>query len=44
MRCNTTNIDKQIWTGRAIIEENKIIIRGKNLLGNIWMELRNYIK
>jgi hypothetical protein len=31
----------RIWEGRAKIIDNKIIIYGKNLLGNIWMEYRD---
>ena len=41
MRCSLEKIEGRIWEGRAKIIDNKIIIHGKNLLGNIWMEYRD---
>jgi predicted NAD-dependent protein-ADP-ribosyltransferase YbiA (DUF1768 family) len=41
MRCSLEKIENRIWEGRAKIIDNQIIIYGKNLLGNIWMEYRN---
>jgi predicted NAD-dependent protein-ADP-ribosyltransferase YbiA (DUF1768 family) len=41
MRCSLEKIENRIWEGRAKIIDNKIIIYGKNLLGNIWMEYRD---
>jgi hypothetical protein len=43
MRCSLDKIDNKIWEGRAKIIDNKIIIYGRNLLGNIWMEYRDLL-
>ena len=40
MRCSEEKIKKCIWEGRGVILDEKIVILGKNLLGNIWMEYR----
>lgn len=32
--------DEVIWEGRAVLQGDDVIILGKNLLGNIWMEYR----
>lgn len=42
LRCSLEKLEKSsFWNGRAIIEDGKVVILGKNTLGNIWMELRN---
>jgi predicted NAD-dependent protein-ADP-ribosyltransferase YbiA (DUF1768 family) len=43
MRCSDENLKNRLWEGRAIIEDGKIVVLGKNLLGNIWMEYRDLI-
>ena len=43
MRCSLDKIDNKIWEGRAKIIDNEIIIYGRNLLGNIWMEYRDLL-
>ena len=43
LRCSEKKVESRIWEGRAILDdEGKIKILGKNLLGNIWMELRTF--
>lgn len=32
-----------LWTGKGVIQEGTVIIIGRNMLGIIWMEFRNYI-
>ncbi len=40
MRCKQEELESRIWEGRAIFKDGRIIIIGKNTLGNLWMELR----
>lgn len=41
MRCSEEKLEKnRIWEGKGVIVDGKIIVLGKNLLGNIWMEYR----
>jgi len=40
MRCNQENIVNKLWEGKAVIIDKKIKVLGGNLLGKIWMELR----
>ena len=40
LRTSEENVRKRIWEGKAIMNNGKIEILGKNRLGTIWMELR----
>ena len=41
LRCSVEQLERsRFWEGKGIIKEGKVIILGKNKLGNIWMELR----
>jgi predicted NAD-dependent protein-ADP-ribosyltransferase YbiA (DUF1768 family) len=41
MRCSVEKLENnRIWEGRAKIIDGKVVILGKNLLGNIWMKYR----
>ena len=40
MRCSQDKLDNRIWEGKGVVIDGKIVILGKNLLGNIWMEYR----
>lgn len=41
MRCSEEKLEKtRIWEGKAVVRDGKIVVLGKNKLGNIWMELR----
>ena len=41
MRCSQEKLEtSRIWEGKGVVVDGKIIILGKNLLGNIWMEYR----
>jgi hypothetical protein len=41
MRCSLEKLEKsRIWEGRAKIVDGNVVIFGRNLLGNIWMEYR----
>jgi predicted NAD-dependent protein-ADP-ribosyltransferase YbiA (DUF1768 family) len=41
LRCSEEKVEKKcFWEGRAVLKEGKLVILGKNMLGNIWMSLR----
>ena len=41
MRCSQEKLENsRIWEGKGVVVDGKIVILGKNLLGNIWMEYR----
>lgn len=41
LRCSEVKVEKaNFWEGRAVLKEGTLIILGKNMLGNIWMNLR----
>jgi len=41
MRCSEEKIKTtRIWEGKGVVIDGKIVVLGKNLLGNIWMEYR----
>lgn len=42
LRCSDENIKSKFWEGRAKLNENnELIILGKNILGTIWMNIRD---
>ena len=41
MRCSEEKLLTRLWEGRGVVIEGKIVILGKNMLGNLWMELRD---
>jgi predicted NAD-dependent protein-ADP-ribosyltransferase YbiA (DUF1768 family) len=42
LRCSEIKLERErIWEGKAIVRDDKILVLGKNMLGNIWMELRS---
>jgi predicted NAD-dependent protein-ADP-ribosyltransferase YbiA (DUF1768 family) len=43
MRCSEEKVKTRIWEGKAIMVDGNIEILGKNLLGKIWMNLRDEI-
>ena len=41
MRCSQEKLENyRTWEGKGIVVDGKIVVLGKNLLGNIWMEYR----
>lgn len=41
MRCSVEKLEKnRLWEGKGVAIDGKLVVLGKNLLGNIWMELR----
>jgi len=40
MRCSEEKVKGCIWEGRGVVRNGMVVILGKNMLGNIWMELQ----
>ena len=44
LRCSEDKIIKSgIWVGKGIIQDGKVVVLGQNLLGKIWMDIRDKI-
>ena len=41
MRCNREKVKNRLWEGRGEICDDKLVVLGGNMLGNIWMEIRD---
>jgi len=42
LRCSEIKLERErIWEGKAVIKDGQVVVLGKNMLGNIWMELRS---
>jgi len=40
MRCSEEKLEFRLWEGKGTVKDGKIVVLGKNLLGNIWMMYR----
>jgi len=40
MRCSEEKLKTRIWEGKGVVIDGKIVVLGKNLLGNMWMQYR----
>jgi predicted NAD-dependent protein-ADP-ribosyltransferase YbiA (DUF1768 family) len=41
MRCSDEKVKHRLWEGRAVVVDGQQTIIGQNMLGKIWMELRD---
>jgi hypothetical protein len=41
LRCSEDKLQYRLWEGKGIVVDGKIKIIGHNMLGNLWMELRD---
>ena len=41
MRCSEEKIKSRLWEGKGIVVDGKIKVIGNNMLGNLWMKLRD---
>jgi predicted NAD-dependent protein-ADP-ribosyltransferase YbiA (DUF1768 family) len=44
LRCGLDKLHYRLWEGKGIVVDGKIKIIGKNMLGNLWMKLREHKK
>ena len=41
MRCNREKVKNRLWEGRGEMCDGKLVVLGGNMLGNLWMEIRD---
>jgi predicted NAD-dependent protein-ADP-ribosyltransferase YbiA (DUF1768 family) len=41
MRCSEEKVKNRLWEGKGIVVDGKIEVLGMNMLGNLWMKLRD---
>lgn len=41
MRCSEEKVKNRLWEGKGIVVDGKIKVIGKNMLGNLWMKIRD---
>jgi hypothetical protein len=41
MRCNDEKVRSRLWEGRGRVIDGKMVVLGGNMLGNIWMKIRD---
>lgn len=41
LRCSLDKVQSRLWEGKAVMVDGKIIVLGKNMLGQLWMEYRD---
>ena len=41
MRCNREKVKSRLWEGRGEICDGNLVVLGGNMLGNIWMKIRD---
>ena len=41
LRCSEENLKKRLWEGKGVVVGGKIEVLGRNMLGNLWMKLRD---
>ena len=43
LRCSEDKLQYRLWEGKGIVVDGEIKIVGKNMLGDLWMKLREYM-
>jgi predicted NAD-dependent protein-ADP-ribosyltransferase YbiA (DUF1768 family) len=41
MRCNEEKVKSKIWEGKGIVVDGNVKVIGGNMLGNLWMKIRD---
>ena len=41
MRCNEEKVKRKFWEGKGIVQNGEIVVLGGNVLGKLWMEIRD---
>jgi hypothetical protein len=34
---------ERLWEGKGVVVDGKVVVLGKNMLGNLWMSLREEV-
>jgi predicted NAD-dependent protein-ADP-ribosyltransferase YbiA (DUF1768 family) len=41
MRCSEEKLKSRLWEGKGVVVDGKIEVIGRNMLGNLWMKIRD---
>jgi predicted NAD-dependent protein-ADP-ribosyltransferase YbiA (DUF1768 family) len=41
MRCSEAKLASRIWEGRAVVQDGRVVVLGRNALGRMWMQMRD---
>ena len=41
MRCSEEKVKSRLWEGKGVVVDGKIEVIGRNMLGNLWMNIRD---
>lgn len=43
MRCSEEKVKTRLWEGKGVVVDGKIQVIGRNMLGNLWMSIRDNV-
>ena len=43
LRCSEEKVKQRLWEGKGVVINGTIVVLGKNMLGKLWMALRNNV-
>jgi predicted NAD-dependent protein-ADP-ribosyltransferase YbiA (DUF1768 family) len=41
LRCSEAKLASRIWEGKGVVQDGRIVVLGRNALGQMWMQLRD---
>jgi predicted NAD-dependent protein-ADP-ribosyltransferase YbiA (DUF1768 family) len=41
LRCSEANLASRIWEGKGVVQDGRIVVLGRNVLGRMWMQFRD---
>ena len=41
LRCSEAKLASRIWEGRAVVQDGRVVVLGRNTLGRMWMQIRD---
>ena len=41
LRCSEAKLASRIWDGKGVVQDGRIIVLGRNVLGRMWMQIRD---
>jgi hypothetical protein len=40
LRCSEAKLASRTWEGRAVVQDGRVVVLGRNALGRMWMQIR----
>ena len=41
LRCSEAKLASRIWEGKGVVQDGRIVVLGRNVLGRMWMQIRD---